>query len=136
MRTGWRASRTSVLEVADFSSLGDLLGDVAAGGGAVSGPFWKLDPGNEVHAEARRLAAEDARRRADVYAEALGLRVTGISWVTEPGLRRTEPAQFTVAAAGMAGSASVNEDVIDVTPDEMTVDAAVEVGFQFGASGS
>ena len=88
VRTGWRASRTSVVEVVDFSVLGDLLAELAAAGAAVDGPTWQLDPTNPVHHEVRRLAAADARTRADAYAAALGLRVTGVAWVAEPGLRQ------------------------------------------------
>ena len=86
----------------------------------------------------RGLAAADARRRADAYAAALGLRVTGIAWVAEPGLRRPvrqrrlhAHGRHEVASAGRAGE----PEVIDVTPDEITVDAAVDVAFTFAAAG-
>ncbi len=133
VRTGWRASRTSVIEVVDFSVLGDLLAELAAAGAAVDGPTWQLDPTNPVHTEVRRLAAADARARADAYAAALGLRVTGIQWVAEPGLRQPADAGgFTPMMARMAVAGGVTEpDVIDVTPDEITVDAAVDVAFTF-----
>jgi uncharacterized protein YggE len=39
-----------------------------------------------VHRDARR-AAEDARRRAEDYAGALGLSLAEVAWVVEPGLR-------------------------------------------------
>ncbi len=137
VRTGWRASRTSVVEVVDFSVLGDLLAEAAAAGGAVDGPSWELDPINPVHLDVRRLAATDARRRADDYAAALGLRVTGVAWVAEPGLRPTTSdaaggfAPMMARAAFAAGSPEA--EVIDVTPDQMTVDAAVDVAFTFAA---
>jgi uncharacterized protein len=132
VRTGWRGSRTTLLEVTDFGHLGELFGELAVAGGAVSGPFWRLDLDNPVHAEARRLAAEDARRRAETYASALALRITGIAWVAEPGLRETAPPPaFAVPIARAAALAQAPEEVIDVTPEEMTVDAAVDVGFAF-----
>jgi uncharacterized protein YggE len=133
VRTGWRGSRTTLLEVTDFAHLGELFGELAAAGGAVSGPYWHLDTDNSVHAEARRLAAEDARRRADTYASALGLRITGIAWIAEPGLREAAPPPFPVPVARAAALSlgEAPEEVIDVTPEEMTVDAAVDVGFAF-----
>ncbi len=79
VRTGWQAVRTSVLEVSDFSRLGDLVAELVGPGGAVSGPFWQLDADSPANGQARRLAAEDARRRCEVYAEALGLSVSGIA---------------------------------------------------------
>jgi len=136
VRTGWRGTRTTVLELTDFARLGDLFAELAAAGGAVSGPDWRLDPANAVHIEARRLAAEDARSRAETYAAALGLRITGIAWVAEPGLRETTDAtRFALAARGVQlGEAA--EEVIDVTPEEMTVEAAVDVGFDFAPAGT
>jgi uncharacterized protein YggE len=136
VRTGWKASRTSVVEVVDFGRLGNLVAELVAAGGEVHGPHWQLDPTNAAHGEARRLAAEDARRRAEVYAAALDLRIDGVDWVAEPGLRGAEESHRGAVAGGMAfaaarGSAGAPEEVVDVSPDEVTVDAAVEVGFRF-----
>ena len=134
VRAGWRASRTSAVEVVDFAVLGDLLAELAAAGASVDGPEWQLDPTNPVHGEVRRLAAADARTRADAYAAALGLRVTGIAWVAEPGLRQgpADSVGFApmMARAAFAG-APEEPEVIDVTPDEINVDAAVDVAFTF-----
>ena len=52
---------------------------------AITGPEWTLAPTNPAHAEARRAAAEDARLRATAYAEALGLELGPVAWVSEPG---------------------------------------------------
>jgi uncharacterized protein YggE len=143
VRTGWRASRASLLEVTDFTVLGDLFAELTSAGAAVDGPSWALDPDNPAHAEARRLAAADARVRADAYAGALGLRVTAVAWVAEPGLRLPgrhngggdyDMQMATMAApAGMARGGPI-EEVIDVTPDEVAVTANVEVGFTFDAA--
>ncbi|HEX8803162.1 MAG TPA: SIMPL domain-containing protein, partial [Acidimicrobiales bacterium] len=65
VRTGWRASRTTSLDVTDFARLGDLFADLVGAGGAVAGPYWQVDPDNAVYDEARRRAGADARRRAD-----------------------------------------------------------------------
>ena len=137
VRTGWRASRTSVVEVVDFAVLGDLLAELAAAGAAVDGPMWQLDPNNPVHTHVKTMAAAGARTRADAYATALGLRVVGVAWVAEPGLRQTsDTGGFMPMAAGMAmtrSGASPEIDVIDVTPDEITVTAEVDVAFTFAA---
>lgn len=132
VRTGWTASRTTSVEVAEFTRLGDLIAELTTDGSSISGPSWQLDPANPVHTEARRLAAEDARRRADVYAAALGLRITGVAWVAEPELRGPGPQPFrmAMAAAPMAAGGGP-EEVIEVAPDEMLVEAEVDVGFDF-----
>jgi uncharacterized protein YggE len=135
VRTGWRASRTSILEVTDFSRLGDLFAEAAAAGGTTTGPSWHIDDGNVVYDEVRRLAARQARQRASAYAEALGLEVAGIAWIAEPGLRQAAPThEGAPMGRGLVASAApmgAGEDVIDITPDEVVVEAAVEVGFTF-----
>ncbi len=133
VRTGWRASRTTVLEVVDLGRLGDLIAELSVAGAAISGPAWQLDPTNPVHGHVRRLAAEDARRRAEEYAAVLGLEIVAVAWVAEPGLRKdADPPGFDLAPAMMRAASASMDDVINVAPDEMTVSASVEVGFAFG----
>jgi hypothetical protein len=137
VRTGWRASRTTLLDVTDFAVLGDLFAELAAAGASVDGPTWAIDPDNPGHDEARHLAAADARERAAAYAAALGLRVTAVAWVAEPGLRLGRDGHTVelaaMAAPGMARSAAI-EETIEVTPDELPVTAQVEVGFTFATA--
>jgi hypothetical protein len=133
VRTGWRASRVSLLDVTDFSRLGDLFAELAAAGGAVQGPTWSVDPTNPAHDEARRLAAADARRRAENYAEALGLRIAGVAWVSEPGLRpgtnHGPPMMRGMAVSAGAVESAMADEVIDISPEEMTLDTTVEAAF-------
>ena len=137
VRAGWRASRSTSLEVVDLAHLGDLIAEVAMSGGEISGPNWQIDADNPAYMLARRAAAQDARTRAQDYAEALGLELGTVRWVAEPGLRRGEyagPVGGPVAYAAAAMSpASDDREVIDVSPGEMTVRLAVEVGFAWGA---
>jgi uncharacterized protein YggE len=133
VRTGWAAARTSILEVVDLERIGQLIGDLANAGAAISGPRWELDPDNAAHRQARRSASKDARRRAHDYASALGLSLEGISWISEPGLRLPgDPHGLDVqyAAAAPLRSASRDEEIIGVAPEEMTATAAVEVAFK------
>ena len=39
VRTGWRASRTTAVEVIDLAAVGDLIAELATAGAAVSGPY-------------------------------------------------------------------------------------------------
>ena len=138
VRTGWSASRTSVVEVLDLDELGGLLARLAAAGGALYGPSWGLDAGHAGYGEARRRAAADARTRAEAYAEALGVALGPVAWVAEPGLRPAGAESWHGAAPEMAVAAASSgvgggEETIDVTPQEMTIVASVEVGFAIGA---
>jgi uncharacterized protein YggE len=143
VRTGWRASRSTVVEVTDMSRLGDLMAELATAGAQLVGPSWQLDPDNLAHTTARQAAAEDARRRAEAYAGALGLQVSGVAWVAEPGLRRGGdegyggPAMRSLAMAAPAGARGAEDtETIEVTVEEITVAAAVEVGFHFTTAGA
>jgi uncharacterized protein len=137
---GWRARRTSSLDVADLTALAGLLADLAKAGASIAGPTWRLRPTNPAYSQVRQLAAEDARSRAEAYAAALGLRVLGVAWVAEPGLRDKGDASFTPRAEMMFASAPVSPgaadgggDVIQIEAAELTLQAAVEVGFTFTA---
>jgi uncharacterized protein len=135
LRTGWRASRTSFVEITVLDALGDIMSGLVDAGAAVRGPQWSMAPTNPAYDQARRVAAEDARHRAESYAEALGLMVGPVAWVAEPGMRGepTPPvpiarmAAAPLAAAGAASEAA--EPTEDLAPSEMTIEVAVEVGF-------
>lgn len=139
VRTGWRASRTSFVEVKVLDALGDIMSDVVEAGGAVRGPEWTMAPTNPAYDHARRAAAEDARHRAESYAGALGLRLGGVAWVAEPGMRAVPSppvplgplpgARADKQVLAVATAAETPEPVEDLTPAELTVEVAVEVGF-------
>jgi hypothetical protein len=135
---GWRASRTTLVELVGLDALGPLMAGLVEAGAAVTGPEWTLAPTNPAHAEARRAAAEDARLRAAAYAEALGLELGPVAWVSEPGLRPDVPAGggaqvgrvLGFATVAARGAAEAPEPAEDLSASEMTVEAAVEVGFR------
>jgi uncharacterized protein YggE len=132
VQTGWRATRTTLVEVTGLDAIGRIMAGVAQAGAEVTGPRWSLVPDNPAHEAARRAAAADARRRAEAYADALGLTLGPVAWVAEPGLRRPGPGEPFAAARTMtmAVAAGGPEAVEEVTPAEVTIDAAVEVGFR------
>jgi uncharacterized protein YggE len=116
----------------NFDQLGILIAELASAGASITGPSCQLDASNPVHGEVRRLAAEDAKRRAHDYATALGLEVGDIAWISEPGLRQpsegAQPMRAFGAAAAPGGSA-LAEEIIEVAHEEITAQASVEVGF-------
>jgi uncharacterized protein YggE len=134
VRTGWRAARTTLVEVTGFDAIGPIMAGVAEAGAAVNGPRWTLAPDNPAHGTAREAAAGDARRRAESYARALDLTLGPVAWVAEPGLRLPGGDGFAgggpaVARMAAAPAGAAGEQVEEVTPAELTVTAAVEVGF-------
>ena len=132
IRTGWRASRTSFVDVVGLDALGEIMSGLVDAGAAVQGPQWSIAPANPAYDQARVAAADDARQRARSYATALGLSVGPVAWVSEPGLRRDRPpVPLQAAVAPMAAAAPVagEPEPEQVTPGEMTVQVDVEVGF-------
>lgn len=136
-RTGWRAARTSRLEVTSLDQIGELIAELAAAGAAIDGPRWEVDVANPVHRQTRRAASEDARSRAEDYAAALGLELSGVAWIREPGVDRSSRPNASIHALAAMPSppAAGGGDVLDVTPEEITIRASVEVGFSL-AGGS
>lgn len=67
----------------DYGKVIDGL--VSAGANQVDGPNFTLAEPEAAQDEARIDAIQEARRRADLYAKAAGLRVTGILSITESG---------------------------------------------------
>ncbi|HZM29796.1 MAG TPA: SIMPL domain-containing protein [Acidimicrobiales bacterium] len=134
LHEGWRASRTTLVELVGLDALGPIMAGLVEAGAAVTGPDWTLAPTNPAHAEARRGAAEDARLRAAAYAEALGLDLGPVAWVSEPGLRKGVPAggppPVTRGTAVAFRAADAEPPAEDLPASEMTVEAAVEVGFR------
>ena len=141
IRTGWRASRTSFVEVVVLDALGEIMSDIVEAGGAVQGPQWSMAHTNPAYDVARRAAATDARHRAQSYAQALDLTLGPVAWVAEPGMRTSpvsplgtmgdagQPVARLAAATTFGAEAA--EPAEDLTPSEMTVEVAVEVGFSF-----
>lgn len=126
--TGYSASNTVNLKVRDIARLGEVLDAlVASGANNVNGPSFGIDKPEAVYDEARRQALEQARARADMYAETLGLRVRRIVSISEGGGMRAPQPLFAMRA--MAADAS---ESTPVAPGENTLSANLEVVFELG----
>lgn len=141
IRTGWRATRRSTVEVVAFEGLGALLADLVAAGATLAGPEWVVDDTNDAIDRVRVLAAEDARRRAEAYVAGLGIGLGEVRWVAEPGLRTSGGDQPVLRMAPMAAGggarafAAEEEPVIEVEPADTVIAASVEVAFGFAEPG-
>ena len=87
----------------------------------IDGPAWRVAHDNPGHAEARRLAAQDARGRAEEYAAALGGRIGAIVSVAEP---ETKPERV-----GLVSLAARSADM-PVEAGQQELAAEVDVTFQ------
>jgi uncharacterized protein len=136
-RTGWQAFRVSVVEITDTSRVGELLNALAGAGANISDLSWMVAPANESFALARRRAGVDARARAEQYAQALNIELGPVAWASEPGLRRTSNTDWMATAAGArAMSAGAAEEPMSVNPEEVTIQAALEVAYRIAQDDS
>ena len=99
----------------------------------VRGPSWEIALANPARVEAFRAAAEDARRKAEAYATALGATLGDVLTVIEPGLavRTHQRHKIMPAPAPMASPQAAAAPAPDIQVDAGALDipAAVEVTF-------
>jgi uncharacterized protein len=114
--TGYSVSDNVTVIVRDIPRLGALLdGAVAAGANAIYGiVFGENDP-SALLDKARPLAVADARRKAEIYAAAGGVRIGRLMELTEEGGARP------VAFAARAYQAAAAPTPIEAGEDKLTV---------------
>ena len=125
---GYTASNQLTVKVRDLDNLGATMDSlVKAGGNTFNGLNFALDDDTEVMQEARRKAMADARARADLYAEAAGLRVLRIVTISEGGSYTPQPMPMARLEAKAADSFSS-----PVAGGEVGYNATVNVVFELG----
>jgi uncharacterized protein YggE len=124
---GYRATVSTTVTLTDIGSVGRVMAVATRRAGAeVVGPTWKIAEDDRGYLAACRRAAEDARRRADAYADAFGYRVTGLATASETG-----PVLFATAGAGRTlGGAAMGGEELTVSPGDQTVSATVDATFE------
>jgi uncharacterized protein YggE len=128
---GFRAENLLTVRLQDATVAGRLIqGATQQAQANVRGPAWRIAPDNPARLEACRRAALAARRKAEAYAEALGLRLGPVAEVREPATGATPLPR--PAAAGVLRAAAV-EPAVDVDPGELSVESQVEVTFELRA---
>lgn len=124
---GHRASSSVVVRIQEINRVGRLIMEATRRVDAsISGPHWRIELGNPVRLDACRLAAEEARRKAEAYAQALGMRLGAVMQIVEPGLRRNPDEGGMILSAASAGSASTD---LDIESGDLDVTAAIEITF-------
>jgi uncharacterized protein len=125
VRRGYRASNQVVVRLEELAQAGRLMSDAVARARArVDGPRWRYRLDNPARMEACRQAAADARRKAEAYAAALGVRVGAVLCVAEPA-DSAGPVPRSAALERFAGGPSE----MQVQGGRLDVEAVVEVTF-------
>lgn len=123
---GYRAQNLVTVRLRDASLAGRLIqGSIERAEASVRGPVWWIAPDNPARLEACRRAAVEARRKAEAYADALGLRLGPVAEVREPS-GGTQP--LPRPAGGVLRAMA--EPALEVDPGELSVEARVEVTFE------
>jgi uncharacterized protein len=124
---GYRAQNVVTVRLADPTIAGRLIeGSIARAKASVRGPTWWIAPGNEARLEACRQAAAEAKRKAEAYADALGLHLGEVAEIREPAGGGIEPRPL---VGPIALRAAAPEPSLEVDPGELEVKAQVEVTF-------
>ena len=123
--TGYEANNTVNAKVRNLDNLGRTIdAAVGAGGNTVNGvSFAHQNPDEQLDA-ARRDAAAGARRRADLYAAAFGLRVERVIAISESG--GYAPPMPMMYEARMAADAAATP----IAPGELTTSVSVNVTYE------
>ncbi len=124
--TGYQATNTVSIRFRDVAKSGTVLDAlVAEGANQIDGPNLSIDKPDAALDEARTDAIAQAKRRADLYAKAAGLRVSRIVSIAESGQDAGGPAQpvFMMARASMA------KDSTQIAPGEKDVTVTLSVRF-------
>lgn len=122
--TGYRASNEVSIRFRDIAETGSILDAlVAQGANQINGPMLGIDKPEQALDEARKLALTNARARAELYARALGKKVTRILSISESGAAIPYP--MPMARMQVADAAETK-----IAPGEQTLSVSVSVSFE------
>lgn len=126
--TGYQASNTVNVRVRNLTNLGRTLDNlIGQGGNQLNGVSFSIDKADDALDDARREAMRKARARADLYAQAAGLRVTRIVSISEGGGFQPIPMPMPMMARAMADAAA---PPTPVSAGEVSLSASVTVLFE------
>lgn len=127
--TGYQASNNVNITVRDIGKVGNILDAlVATGANQVNGPTFDVDDKESAFDEARRAAVEKAKRRAEMYAKTLGMKVRRIVSISEgSGYNPPRPMP-------MMAMARMEKDQAEtpISPGESTLSVNLELLFELG----
>lgn len=129
---GFAASNAITLKVREPSQLGRLVQEATRRlAPEISGPYWELALDNPAHADACAQAARDAKRKAEAYATALGVRLGPVQRVSDPDVSFATRGGFGYHEhiAPMSVDNQLIGPEIEVHAGNLDVASAVEVTF-------
>lgn len=127
--TGYQAQNRVTVTVRDLAKLGTVLDALVQGGvNGIDGVSFGISDTSALEAEARAMAARDARARAEAYAAAIGTEITGILSMQEVNMGRP-PMPY-----GRMEMAMASDTAVPVSGGEMDVTASLSVVFSLSGA--
>lgn len=127
--TAYNASSTLAIKVTDMESTGSLIDAAfAAGANTLNGISFFASDTKEAETEALKIAVEDAKAKAEVLAQASGLKITGIENISESGMFSFENSIGNVSAKTMAAETAYDARTV-VQAAKLIVSANVSITF-------
>ncbi len=122
----YQVSNQVTVKVRDLDALGGLLDKVvSAGSNRISGISFTIDDAQEMEDEARRRAVADARRKAELYAKAAGVKLGDVRQISEAGgAQPPMPMMRTMAMEAKADGA------VPVARGEQTITVRVNIAWE------
>ena len=100
--SAYSAGSTLAIRVTDIEQVGTLIDiSFAAGANTLNGISFSASDTEEAKAAAMKAAVEDAKAKAEILAEAAGLKISGIEVISEGGVYSYENNVSNVYAKGM-----------------------------------
>jgi uncharacterized protein YggE len=120
--TGYRATNSIHVTVSDAKQVGKILSAaIEEGANNVSGPVWQLSDDTKVVGEALKKAAQNARQKAEVLADSLGVDLGDVVMMSENSVQGPVYPMYSNSysgkadAAGMVAETPISAGTLDVT---------------------
>jgi len=127
----YNANSALAVRVTDMESVGNVI-DVcfAAGANTLNGISFSASDTEKAETDAMKKAVADAKKKAEILAEASGLRITGIEIISEGGVYSYENSAGNAYAAKRFDTVETEGDAGTVVQSaKLIVSAAVSVTF-------
>ena len=125
----YNASTTLAVKVTDMDSVGKLIDEAfAAGANTLNGISFSASDTDEARAESLKAAVGEARAKAEVLAEASGLKITGIETISEGNVYSYDNSVSNFSAKRMEGTADTGYGTM-VQAAKLIVSVTVSITF-------
>ncbi len=128
--SAYNASSTLAIRVTDMDSVGTLIDTAfAAGANTLNGISFSASDTEEAETEALKKAVEDAKKKAEVLAQASNVTITGIEIISEDGVYSYENSIGNVFAKGRGAAEMAADSGTVVQAAKLIVNASVSMTF-------